>query len=147
MKVLILIYCIFANIFLLLANDKSLNTGKIIIEVEGLKNSNGNVRSHLYNSDKFFPTLSDSAYRRVVAPIFEEKCTIVFEDLEFGEYAFTVHHDENLNIKMDRNFLGLPTEGWGISNNPKVIFTLPSFDSVKFKLDKKVIKLKVKMQY
>lgn len=147
MKVLILFYCILLCTFLVNANDKNNRTGKIIIEVEGLRNSNGNVRSHLYNSDKFFPTLSDSAFMRVIVPIENGKCTIVFEDIEYGEYAFTVHHDENLNVKMDRNILGLPTEGWGISNNPKVIFTLPSFETAKFKLDKKIIKLNVKMRY
>jgi uncharacterized protein (DUF2141 family) len=45
-----------------------------------------------------------------------------------------VVHDQNNNLKLDTNFLGLPKEPYGFSNNPKVVGK-PSFDAVKFKLD------------
>ena len=45
----------------------------------------------------------------------------VFEGLAPGKYAVMVIHDENLNGKLDSNFLGIPSEGYGFSQNPRVM--------------------------
>jgi len=42
---------------------------------------------------------------------------------------------------MNRNFLGLPTEGCGKSQNLKVIFKLPSFEEAKIKINKKITEI------
>ena len=44
-------------------------------------------------------------------------------------------HDENRNGKLDTNFLGIPKEGVGASNNPKSRFGPPSFEESMFVLD------------
>jgi uncharacterized protein (DUF2141 family) len=44
-----------------------------------------------------------------------------FADLPGGTYAISVMHDENDNGRMDSNFLGMPTEGYAFSNDPKVM--------------------------
>ena len=49
-----------------------------------------------------------------------------------GEYAVSVIHDENDNRKLDRNFVGIPTEGIGFSRNPVLAFGPPSFKSSEF---------------
>jgi uncharacterized protein (DUF2141 family) len=41
--------------------------------------------------------------------------------LPAGSYAVQVLHDENDNGKMDSNFMGIPIEGYGFSNNPQVM--------------------------
>ena len=41
----------------------------------------------------------------------------VFEDVTPGTYAVVVLHDENDNRQCDRNRLGIPLEGYGVSNN------------------------------
>lgn len=41
--------------------------------------------------------------------------------LPAGTYAVQVMHDENDNGKLDANFLGIPTEGYGFSNNPQAL--------------------------
>lgn len=45
----------------------------------------------------------------------------VFEGLPPGRYAVMVIHDENRNGRLDSNFLGLPSEGYGFSRNPRVM--------------------------
>lgn len=45
----------------------------------------------------------------------------VFEGLAPGKYAVMVIHDENLNGKLDSNFMGIPSEGYGFSQNPRVM--------------------------
>lgn len=38
-------------------------------------------------------------------------------------------HDENENQTLDRNLFGIPKEGFGFANNPRVIFAAPSFQA------------------
>ena len=54
-----------------------------------------------------------------------------FKDLPPGTYAVQVMHDENENNKLDTNFLGIPTEGYGFSNNPNVM-RKAHFDEARF---------------
>jgi len=44
-----------------------------------------------------------------------------------GVYAVAVHHDANANGKMDANFVGIPKEGYGMSNDPRPRFRAPTF--------------------
>ena len=36
-----------------------------------------------------------------------------------GRYGASVLHDENRNGQMDKDALGIPVEGYGVTNNPK----------------------------
>ena len=56
-----------------------------------------------------------------------------FEDLPPGTYAVQVMHDENDNGKLDSNFLGIPSEGYGFSNNPRVM-RRATFEEARFEL-------------
>jgi uncharacterized protein (DUF2141 family) len=47
--------------------------------------------------------------------------TFHFDGLAAGTYAVAAMHDENGNGKLDTNFMGMPTEGYGFSNNPQVM--------------------------
>ncbi|MEP7043082.1 MAG: DUF2141 domain-containing protein [Dokdonella sp.] len=57
-----------------------------------------------------------------------------FANLPPGAYAVKVLHDENDNGKLDTNFMGMPIEGYGFSNNPQLL-RKPTFDEAKFDLD------------
>ena len=46
-----------------------------------------------------------------------------------GRYGIVVIHDENDNMKLDRDFVGIPKEGFGFANNPQVIISAPSFQA------------------
>lgn len=48
-------------------------------------------------------------------------------DLPSGRYAVKLFHDENGNGELDSNMVGLPTEGYGFSNNAGR-FGPPSFE-------------------
>jgi uncharacterized protein (DUF2141 family) len=56
-----------------------------------------------------------------------------FENLPPGPYAVQVMHDENDNGKLDSNFLGIPSEGYGFSNNPRVM-RRATFEEARFEL-------------
>jgi uncharacterized protein (DUF2141 family) len=62
-----------------------------------------------------------------------------------GRYGVVVIHDENSNMKLDRNFFGIPKEGFGFANNPRVVLSAPSFQAgsvaVKFPTTEIAIRL------
>jgi len=57
--------------------------------------------------------------------------TILTLDVVPGVYAVAVHHDANSNGKVDANFLGIPKEGYGVSNDPRPRFRAPRFDEAR----------------
>ena len=52
--------------------------------------------------------------------------------LPYGEYAVTLFVDFNGNKKLDKNFLGIPKEQYGFSNNVMGRMSAPTFDQAKF---------------
>lgn len=67
------------------------------------------------------------------APPSGEKATFVFKDLKPGAYAVLITHDENGNGQLDTNMMGMPVEGYGFSNNPRVM-RKPTWDEARFEL-------------
>ncbi len=110
----------------------------LTIEIDGLRNNNGHI--HLEFSNEIGEQVAG-----LTKNITNKKCIIVIEDLKPGRYAFKFFHDENKNEKLDANWLGIPREGFGFSNNPAMTFGPPSFDKTLFLLnDSKVMKCKPK---
>ena len=57
-----------------------------------------------------------------------------YANLPDGTYAVSVSHDLNGNRRTDTNFLGIPTEAWGVSNNARPTMRAPRFDEAAFKV-------------
>ncbi len=70
-----------------------------------------------------------------------------FLDIEPGTYALGVVHDENMNGKMDTNWLGVPEEGYGFSSGAKVSMSAPSFEDASFSYDGKELHLTIGLTY
>ena len=60
------------------------------------------------------------------------EATVVFEDIPQGTYAIKVFHDANENSEHDTNFLGIPTESYGFSNDARGTFGPAKFADAKF---------------
>lgn len=120
----------------------------LTIVIEEIRSDNGNIRVHLYEFDNqnSFPDKSSQANMLIIANINGGRAIAKFANLSPGTYAFTIHHDENLNVKMDRNLIGLPTEGWALSNNVKPLFKLPNFNECSFEL-RSNRKISIKINY
>ena len=52
--------------------------------------------------------------------------------LPHGEYAISLFVDSNGNKKIDKNFLGIPKEQYGFSNNVMGRMSAPTFNQAKF---------------
>jgi len=62
-----------------------------------------------------------------IHPVTGNTATVRFDSLLPGPKAVRLFHDENSNGTLDTNFFGIPTEGYGFSNNPRSRFGEPSF--------------------
>jgi len=72
---------------------------------------------------------------------------IVFENLPYGNYAVSVLHDENSNGKMEKNFFGIPKEGFAFSNNYAPKIKAPSFTDAMISLKKSRMTADLTMLY
>ena len=112
-----------------------LGTGKpeplLDLQVSNIKHDKGSIMVAIYDHpDKF---LKDVAVFTTTYPVdVAGSVHIPVNGLRPGEYAVSVFHDVNDNGKLDKNFLGIPTEPYGFSNNVKGTFGPPKFADAKF---------------
>lgn len=124
-------------------SEAQTQTGKIIVQVKGFKNNDGKARLLIFSEKEkeFFPKEKDKAYAKFIVPIVDNQVLFTFENLPYGYYAISVHHDEDNNNKVNSNFFGIPNEGLGASNDAKGFFGPPSFDKAKVKLNEDQISI------
>jgi uncharacterized protein (DUF2141 family) len=107
------------------------SAARIIVTIDGLKSAQGNVFVGLYASPaKFLQGNLSDAQRKVRAspgPI-----TVTFDNLQPGTYAVGAFHDENGNDHLDTNLLGLPIEGYALSNGVRAVMAKPTFQQAAF---------------
>lgn len=110
------------------------------VTVEGLRSAQGTVLIGLYDSPESFERAIEASSREgflidpdrfgavALRANAAKKGAVVFSNLDPGGYAAVVVHDENGNGRLDTNFLGVPTEPYGFSNNAEGFLGPPSFD-------------------
>ncbi|WP_417776007.1 DUF2141 domain-containing protein [Stutzerimonas xanthomarina] len=102
----------------------------LTVKLNNLEHDRGTVRVALFSDPKTFRK-ADQAFASSESPAKAGTVTVVFEDVPAGEYAVMVYHDENANGELDLRFRMFPTEGYGLSNNPKVMGP-PAFEDSRF---------------
>ena len=120
----------------------------IHVKILNIRNSTGMVACALFESPDGFPTdYLHFATNVMVIKIRKDKARCDFEDIPPGTYAMAVIHDENMNGKLDTNWLGIPTEGFGFSNDAKAVVGAPSFSAASFPYDGQNIDLTMSLHY
>jgi uncharacterized protein (DUF2141 family) len=119
-------------LILLLAGMTRAKSQDLTLYISGLRNDEGRCLVNVFNQPKGFPTDPSAAMKSASGPIRDGRCTITLDDLPAGEYAISVLHDQNGNGKPDTNFLGIPKEGIGTSNNAKGRLGPPAYADCRF---------------
>jgi uncharacterized protein (DUF2141 family) len=110
--------------------DPALHT--LTVVVENVNQDGGNIGVLVFNSTKGWPEDRFAALHDIVVPAHPGIVTVTVPGLPAGDYAVAVAHDVNKNHKVDKNFLGVPKEQWGMSNNPHATIKAPSFATARF---------------
>jgi uncharacterized protein (DUF2141 family) len=120
----------------------------IHVKILNIRNSTGTVDCALFDSPAGFPVeVLLSARNVMVLKVQETQARCDFEDLPPGTYALAVIHDENMNGKLDLNWLGIPKEGYGFSNDVKALLRAPSFSAASFQYDGGTLDLTISLHY
>lgn len=107
-------------------------SNSITFVVLGLHSNEGEVDCALFGSAEGFPGDSGKAIKTTKSKIENGQGVCTFSGVAPGDYAGSVFHDENGNGKLDRNFMGMPKEGVGASNDAAGSFGPPKFDDARF---------------
>ena len=118
---------------LVVAAATASGAAEIVVRVNGLGEPLGQVGCSLFAGATGFPMDNTSA-RNLWLPADARGVTCRFNDVPEGTYAVSIGHDLNGNKRVDANFIGLPTEQWGVSNNARPPLRAPRFDEASFKV-------------
>lgn len=122
------------------------SAARIVVTIDGLHSAQGNVFVGLYASPaKFLHGNQCDAQRKVRAstgPI-----TVVFDNLRPGTYAVGAFHDENANDHLDTNFVGLPIEGYALSNGVRAVMSKPTFQQAAFTVGDQGAQVALRIRY
>ena len=119
----------------------------LTVNITGINSIKGNVYVYLYTSEDGFPIKISKANSFKKAKVISNTVTMYFENLKTGTYAVSVYQDIDTNGKINQNFLGIPKEPVGVSNNAKGFMGPPKYEDAKFYLDtSKSIEIKLSEQ-
>jgi uncharacterized protein (DUF2141 family) len=110
------------------------------------RNNRGRAGFALFSSEEGFPDDHTKAFRRAWVDIQDSRSSVTFHEIPFGRYAITVFHDENSNGRLDKNWIGLPKEGYGVANDLAITGS-PQFARAAFLLAAETMTVDIRMRY
>ena len=97
----------------------------------------------IFNDSKTF-ILKGKEYKTNSKVVTNDSIVFVFKDLTKDNYAVSIYHDINSDKECNLNFIGIPKEPYGFSNNFKPKFSKPTFNDCKIELNEnKAITIKL----
>jgi acyl-CoA reductase-like NAD-dependent aldehyde dehydrogenase/uncharacterized protein (DUF2141 family) len=109
--------------------------GSLILNVTLPPHAHGEIAYLVFATADGFPDRTGSAVRHNFIPLADPDAGLQRIDLgplPPGRYAVSVYLDENGNHQLDKNWIGIPKEPVGASNNPKGSMGPPHFDECSF---------------
>ncbi len=105
----------------------------LTIKVTGAANDVGLIMLAVYDSESKFSHRSDAVFSSMLPIINGEAiCEIPISQLP-DQFAVAVYHDENADLSLNRNHLGIPTERYGFSRNARGSTGAPTFKQAMIK--------------
>ncbi len=120
---------------------------QLTVEINGLKNRQGQVCLSLFASSRGFPSSSSSAIQSQCVAIAATPLSVTFKNLQPGSYAVAVLHDTNNDNKANRNGLGIPIEGFGFSENPVIRTGPPRFNDAAVLVAGSTTNIQIQLNY
>ncbi len=122
------------------------SSAKLTVVIDGLRHQSGQVCLRVYSSEQGFPSSARGVIQSGCTKVTGKSTNKDFYGLKPGNYAVALYADKNNDGKLNTNFLGIPSEGYGFSNNPKARTRAPKFTEASFNLSQNKT-IKITMQY
>lgn len=116
------------------------------IKVSNVKNSKGIIVADLHDDVKENFLDWEKVVLRVRATATEGETFFCMPVPAPGNYSVAIYHDKNSNAFFDKNFLGLPKERFGMSNNPKFTTKSPKFEEATFSVPAEGVEMEIKLR-
>ncbi len=127
------------------AKPKTIATQKPLTLIIGnLKSNSAPVIVSVYGTTSKFPDPHGQLKEYKFKP-HGNVLTAKITNLKFGTYAIATYQDENSSGEIDKNFIGMPTEGYAFSKNFKPTVKAPNFDQCRFDYNKTANTLTINM--
>ena len=119
---------------------------RLFVDVENVRSSQGLIAVTLYADDsrRFLARRGSLYVGRVPARAGTTRVCLFLPST--GTWGLAVYHDVNGNRSFNRTRVGLPAEPYGFSNNPRVLFGLPSFRSVRLNVPRTNMQTRVRLR-
>ncbi|WP_373527734.1 DUF2141 domain-containing protein [Nostoc sp.] len=113
-------------------------TATLSVVINGIQHQKGEICFRVYAGEKGFPMSNTSEGKSGCAKITGSSVKKEFSGLKPGTYAIAVVDDQNGDRKLNKDFFGIPQEGFGISKNPTVSIQTgaPKFRDASFVVNK-----------
>jgi uncharacterized protein (DUF2141 family) len=121
-------------------NDKQ--TGRLKVTITGLENDEGKAMVGLFDSKEGYSS-GKEPFKGSSVEIKGGKAECTFEGIPYGTYAIKAYHDKNGNGRLDMNFMGIPNEPYGFSNNARAEFGPAKWDDAKFTINSKNMTMEI----
>ncbi len=114
--------------------------GELKLELDGKGMAGNQIRVAVYsaNAPEQFPS-DEKFYRGMVSEAASDQLTVTVPDLPPGKYAVAAYLDRNKTGKQEKNFLGVPKEIYGFSNDARGMFGPPDLSAAEFEVGEKIV--------
>jgi len=120
----------------------------IHVNILDIRNNEGVVACALFETSEGFPReFLRHAETIMIIKVRDTEARCNFQDIPEGRYALTVIHDEDMNGEMETNWLGIPKEGYGFSNDVTAGMSAPSFEDASFVYDGRTLDMTISLNY
>jgi uncharacterized protein (DUF2141 family) len=119
------------------------NNPQLTIKISNIEKIKGEIKVGVFNTDHHF-LKEGSEIKTYSIKVDKNTAILTITDLPKGDYAVSIFHDENSDNKMNTNFIGIPKEPYGFSNNIKPKMSAPKYKECKFDLsENKTLNIKL----
>ena len=119
------------------------------VVVNGVRNGDGRIMVDVYATEAKYKASAGKGGGdfRIDLPARPGSVTAVIANATAGRFGATAIHDENANGVLDTNFLGIPREGVGASNDAKGSFGPPNFADMQFSIGDGAMTITIELDY
>ena len=104
------------------------------ISFTNIQEAKGSLYIGVYNTEAGFMKEDKACFKKIVPVKTTGNISFDVSELKPGTYAISCFHDLNDNGKLDTNFMGIPSEPYGFSNNARPKFRAPKWSEAKFEV-------------